>query len=321
MEKESKIKIQILLSTYNGAKYLAEQLDSILAQRIILPCELSILIRDDGSSDDGKTLAIIEQYQKKHPQKINMYNGSNIGACGSFFDLVKNADISCDYFAFSDQDDFWLSNKLQLGMEKLQSATPNVPTVYSTQIKIVDEKLNEIKGQQGKKVRRASFGNALLENIVTGCTAIFNKTMLLELKRVTLSHIHEGLFMHDWTLYLISMSFGKHIYEPSPSVLYRQHDDNALGAPRGIINSYVRKYKLLKKYSENNVFRKNLIVFYNIYKDKLNDEQKYLVQLYLQKNISLSKRLALLFNKEIYRQSFFDNIAFKSMVLFNVYLA
>lgn len=318
METEPKIKMQILLSTYNGSKYLAEQLDSIIAQKIVFPCELSLLIRDDGSSDGGKTIALIEKYRKKHPQKIRMYCRSNIGACGSFFDLVKNADMSCDYFAFSDQDDFWLSNKLQLGLEKLQSADPNVPTVYSTQIKIVDEKLNEIKGQQGKKVRRTSFGNALLENIITGCAAIFNKAMLLELKKVTLRHVRKGLFMHDWTLYLIAMSCGKHIYEPNPSVLYRQHADNVLGAPRGVIDNYVRKYKLLKKYSQNNVIRNNISVFYNVYHDKLSGEQKELVQLYLQKNNSLSKRFAMLINKEIYRQKFIDNVIFKILLLLNV---
>lgn len=69
MGTEPKIKLQILLSTYNGAKYLAEQLDSIIAQKIVFPCELSLLISDDGSSDGGKTLALIEHYYEKYPQK------------------------------------------------------------------------------------------------------------------------------------------------------------------------------------------------------------------------------------------------------------
>lgn len=311
------MKIQVLLSAYNGSLYLKEQLDSILGQKLE-NCDISILIRDDNSQDDGLTIRLIKFYTESYPNIISYYKGENLGSCGSFFDLVKSADFTCDYFAFSDQDDFWLSDKLQLGINKLKNCDFSVPTVYSTQITAVDKDLQPIKNSKGKTVKKVSFGNSILENVVTGCTSIFNKSMLMELQKVKMKDIDDGLFLHDWTMYMIAMSYGNLIYNCKSSILYRQHNNNVLGSSRGMFDSYLRKLKLFIKYKKSNLIYKNISSFYNVYGDKLNQEQVRLVQLYIEKNYSIKNCLSLIFNRKLHRQSIIDTIIFKIMMIFNI---
>ena len=109
------------MSTYNGKDYLREQIDSILSQ----DCEekadvkLKLLIRDDGSKDG--TQEILRKYAAKYPDQVNWYQGENIGVIKSFFDLIEKSDEKADYYAFSDQDDYWHKEKLRAGIEKIST--------------------------------------------------------------------------------------------------------------------------------------------------------------------------------------------------------
>ena len=109
--------IQVLMSTYNGEKYLREQIDSIMMQ----DCEkkgvakLCLLVRDDGSED--RTTEILAEYARRYPEQISWYQGKNKGVIQSFFDLIKRSDDGVDYYAFADQDDYWLENKLRVGID------------------------------------------------------------------------------------------------------------------------------------------------------------------------------------------------------------
>ena len=100
--------IQVLMSTYNGEKYICEQIDSIIAQDCGYKgiANVKLLIRDDGSSD--KTREILESYASKYPEIIRWYHGGNKGVIKSFFDLLENSDDEADYYAFADQDDNWM---------------------------------------------------------------------------------------------------------------------------------------------------------------------------------------------------------------------
>ena len=305
------------MSTYNGYKYLSEQIESILAQNLG-ENEISMLIRDDGSTDKGLTIGLIKSYSDKYPEKISYYRGSNLGACGSFFDLTQNADLTCDYFGFADQDDFWLPNKVQRGIIKLEKVNSQIPTVYSTQITVVDENLKKIDNSKGKVAIMVSFGNSLLENIVTGCTAIFNKAMLMELRKVRFENVREGLFLHDWTLYMIASSYGRLIYDKKSYILYRQHDSNVLGAERGKISKIVRKLKLFMKYKSSDLITKNIRAFYKVYGEKLNENEQYFIQKYVEKNSSIIKCLKVILDKEIKRQKLSDTIIFKAMMIFKI---
>ena len=139
--------IQVLMSTYNGDEYLKEQIDSILAQ----DCEkkagtkLKLLIRDDGSKDG--TQKILGEYAKKYPETIEWYQGQNVGVIKSFFDLVVKSDEKADYYAFSDQDDYWHKDKLSAGitnidkMSKEIDTKKNMPLLYCCSPRLVDENL------------------------------------------------------------------------------------------------------------------------------------------------------------------------------------
>lgn len=123
--------ILVLMSTYNGEKYLKEQIDSILAQKNV---EVTIRVRDDGSTDG--TIRILEEYQKCG--KLNWYSSTNMGPAKSFLDLVYNAPLKYDYYAFCDQDDYWKEDKLYKAIERLEHFDDK-PALYHCELEIVDE--------------------------------------------------------------------------------------------------------------------------------------------------------------------------------------
>ncbi len=130
--------VAILLSTYNGEKYLEEQLDSLLLQSYQ---DFVVYIRDDGSSD--RTVNIINQYVMKDNRFINVGNSENLGCAASFINLLRNA--SADIYMFCDQDDYWLPNKLQRAVDYFSAIDPLQPTLYHCDLSVVDEKLNIIQ--------------------------------------------------------------------------------------------------------------------------------------------------------------------------------
>ena len=134
-EKKNKYSVCVLMSTYNGEKYIKEQLDSILSQ---VGVELSVLIRDDGSSDS--TLSIIKDYAEQN-KNIKYYVGENIKPAQSFIDLIFNSP-DADYYALSDQDDVWDKDKLKCAIDLLQATNPDKPAMYHSNLRIVDGDLN-----------------------------------------------------------------------------------------------------------------------------------------------------------------------------------
>ncbi len=302
-------KIQILMSTYNGEKYLKEQIDSILNQSIGLE-NLFLLVRDDGSSDS--TISILELYKYKFPDNFNFYIGENVGPCYSFFDLVSKANDKFQYYAFADQDDYWLTEKLEKALNILESKDNSIPQLYSSKYTIVDSNLNKIDGQNAKKVNFTSFENSLVENVATGCTEVFNKEMLILLNKVNETNI-EGFFMHDWVLYMLGTSLGEYYYDNNEYLLYRQHENNVLGASRGKFNNLSRKVRLFFKYNSGNIIRKNNKAFYNVYGDLVNVDKKIILDQFLNK--SLKNNLKLGFNRKLKRQKLIDEVIFRFLII------
>ncbi len=214
----------VLMSTYNGEKYIREQLDSILKQTIAN--QVQIYIRDDGSSDS--TISIIEEYIAAGTDII-LDKAENVGVIASFFELIKTAP-EADYYSFADQDDVWLKEKLEAAVEKLsskeQECGKDTSLLYCGDTNLVDGELNLIKRESKKP--RPSFGNALVENICTGCTAVINRA-LLEKIRENIPDTSK-IIMHDWWLYLIAEAYGMTIYDNEPHMNYRQHGNNEWGA-------------------------------------------------------------------------------------------
>lgn len=303
-------KVQILLSTYNGEKYINEQLDSLLTQNYK---NLSILVRDDGSKDS--TVSILRSYKNKYPQ-ISIIEGENKGVIASFFELALQASEEAEYFAFCDQDDFWKPSKLSRAISLLEKEDPITPLIYFSRLDIVDDNLNLLRPSQVPP-RELGFKNALIQNVATGCTIVFNKK-LLELFKGNLPAI-EKVTMHDGWFYLLGSAFGRIIYDDESHILYRQHASNTLGMADNKIKSALVRYRNFKKSGMEKPFTKQVQEFYRLFEDQLTNENKKLVEDFLNKRETFTGRVNYSLNSPLYRQNTRDTILFKFLYFMKNY--
>ncbi|MDR0872760.1 MAG: glycosyltransferase family 2 protein [Prevotellaceae bacterium] len=221
--------IDILLSTYNGTKYLQEQIDSLLNQSFT---DWNLLIRDDGSIDN--TLDIIDDYCQKYPDKIKKLSDTNgnVGVIRSFEILLQHS-IS-DYIMFCDQDDVWLPDKISLSIQKIkqmEQKAGNIPLLVHTDLMVVDKDLKIIAASLWKlgcirpEILDKNIYYMGMCNSVTGCTLIMNR----QAKEKSLP-FPKNILMHDAWIALSVMKKGKIDYIVEPTVQYRQHGSNVYGA-------------------------------------------------------------------------------------------
>ena len=215
--------VHILLATCNGELYLQEQLKSIEIQTYPF---WTLTVSDDGSTD--KTLAIIESFSKRVTQNIFILHGPKLGSSTTnFFHLINSAAIedTKDLYAFCDQDDVWYNDKLERAVAWHAHQCAKATRLYCGRTEIVDKHLNFICYSPNIK-NNPSFGNALVENIASGNTMVFNQTILLGLRKINPKHS----VWHDWTTYLVTTGLGGIVFFDYEScLLYRQHDSNIIG--------------------------------------------------------------------------------------------
>lgn len=221
--------VSILLATYNGAAYLPEQLESIAAQRGDIAWTL--LWRDDGSSDG--TPALLDAFgQRGGAVRRVTEPAGRAGAARSFLALLAAAPES-DGYAFCDQDDVWLPDKLERAMRALSAAPAGRPAIYCGRQRLVDAALRPI-GFSPLPRRPLGFSNALVQNVVTGCTAVLNpaaRRLLLAAPAIPAGS------MHDWWCYLlVTGAGGMVIFDPEPAMLYRQHGANVVGSQGSVLH-------------------------------------------------------------------------------------
>lgn len=225
--------ICILLSTYNGAQYLEAQLESLIHQKDV---HIKIVVRDDGSTDGTKN--ILDTWQNKG--LLTWYGGPNKGPAFSFMDLLSNAP-DADYYAFCDQDDIWLPEKLQVATSKLHAHT-HERALYLSNTILVDDNLNMI-GEDSNNYNN-TFGETFLRNPATGCTMVFNK----ELRNEVLRYIPSYLYMHDgWVHKICIATNGYTFYDHQSYILYRQHNHNVVGGQKSFIKRWKRRYNVFIK--------------------------------------------------------------------------
>ncbi|MEN3110457.1 glycosyltransferase family 2 protein [Uliginosibacterium paludis] len=234
--------VEILLSTYNGEKFLREQLDSLLAQTYQ---DWRLVVRDDGSTD--ATLAILSEYAQSFPARFDLLSdGQRLGAKHSFSALMARS--TAPYLAFCDQDDLWMPEKLEVMMNALreqeQLAGEEMPVLVHCDLALVDVGLQPIAPSfwafQGIRAERNAPEQLLVENTVTGCATLFNRALLAKAQPVP-----DSAYMHDYWLALVASCCGRIVTLPQALILYRQHGHNTLGAkqmpglfslPRGFLN-------------------------------------------------------------------------------------
>ena len=216
------MKVNILMSTYNGQQFLAEQIRSIQDQSYT---DWTLFIRDDGSSDNTKEILKDFERQDSRIHLIDSDKSDNLGVIKSFHKLVNHD--RADYYFFSDQDDVWLPNKLELSLKEARNYLADLPLMVYMDLKVVNQDLEIMTESMVKSQSHhanTELVQELTENTVTGGVAMINHA-LAEMWQET-----DDILMHDWYLALLASAFGNLVFIDQPGELYRQHSDNVLGA-------------------------------------------------------------------------------------------
>jgi glycosyltransferase involved in cell wall biosynthesis len=237
---ETVVKVAVLMSTYNGEKYLSEQINSILSQKNV---ELSLFIRDDGSRD--QTINIIRNFQRDH-SNIHLIEGDNLGVGNSFMCLVYRVPSDFDYYTFSDQDDVWLDDKIVSAINALEeNSTANL---YCSNQTLIDKNGNRI-GVRFNQKPDVSCEQSFSINHITGCTMVWNQKLqilLQDKKRRPSKELLESR-IHDVWVGVVAGFTGNVIYDSNSYILYRQHENNVVGAkedgPIETLKWQIRKLK------------------------------------------------------------------------------
>ncbi len=291
-------KVQILMSVYNGEKYLREQIDSILGQSYD---NIQILIRDDGSTD--RSMDILQEYQKIYPN-ISVIKGRNIGLTPSFIELLGESDA--DYVAFCDQDDVWMENKIEKAVEKLKAI--KMPALYCSNQILVNEQLEKIDNGKIPHIN-PGFGNAVIESVCTGCTVVMNEALIKTMK----GHLPTEAIWHDWWCYMVASYLGTVIFDENAYIYYRQHGNNQLGLSRNAFVMIRNKWNFLK--NTRGMLGRQLENFAKEYRG--DEEKDALVDMLCASKTSFKARVQVIFNKKIYRQKALDRLAVKVLCLVN----
>lgn len=299
--------IQILMSTYNGEKYLKEQLDSFINLENFE--YIKVLIRDDGSTDS--TLEILHEYRDLHGFEI--IEGTNVGVNKSIAILFERSDKDCEFFAISDQDDVWLKDKFTKATKFLNKEYTDKPLLFASCSEVVDENLNHIGGTLVPK-KRVSFYNAMVQNVTPGHTQVFNRKLMEKLIGIETKNIH----VIDWWIYLLATAFGEVFFINDFTVKHRQHGKNAVGYQLNFFKKTVNRIKSLNKNDANSI-SKQLYAFQKKYGDLLKEDYKKELNNYFDSQKTIFKRMRYVFQTRTYRQSYLETVIFKCLYLFGKY--
>lgn len=264
------MKLIVLMSTYNGQKYLKAQLDSLINQD--LRPDL-IYVRDDGSKDD--TVNILEEYASEH-SFIKYYCGSNIGPAKSFFELINNCE-KADYYALCDQDDVWFKDKLSTAIDTLDKQDNSIPLLYCSKYTLTDKDLNPINSNVSDLYNYSDFAHSLLYHSAPGCTFVFNDEARKKIVKYDLNK--EYYLIHDAIIHKVVCMFGKMILDNDSHMYYRQHSNNEIGMTSNKFKEFTGRVNRflngkIKNYRSNTA--KSLL---NVYKDEIDKDKKELLNI------------------------------------------
>ncbi|MGY6213108.1 glycosyltransferase family 2 protein [Cytobacillus firmus] len=297
--------VQVLMSTYNGGKYLDEQISSLISQEGV---NVRILVRDDGSKDS--TITKLKKWEQKGV--LEWYSGENLKPALSFMDLVKRAP-KANYYAFCDQDDFWHKDKLKVAVRMLEGFNTSEPSLYFSNKQLVDSNLVPIKTKNQKP--KISLGSALIINPVTGCTMTINHALL----EVVRKYDNKNLYMHDAWIYRVCMALdGNVVFDEKPHIDYRQHENNVIGGTSSISKKFKRRIKnvLLER---NRIREKDAKELIRGYSDSISIENLETIKKVAYYRKSLKNKLDLVFDKNIRTNNTEHDLSFFCAVLLNAF--
>lgn len=297
-------KVAVIMSTYNGEKYVEDQLESILDQTYN---NIEIVIRDDGSKDN--TVNIIKEYQKKY-SNIKLYEGENLGFIKSFFELLKLADA--DYYAYVDQDDVWLPSKIKLAVKSLDKLDNSKPNMAFGNSDYYDENMKFMsKGPRNKKY---SFLTALFACVTQGMTMTVNK----KTRDMIIDNMPKSCFFHDWWTYLICIGMGNVAYDNETVVKYRRRKENATSEGQGYIRLLVWRVKNLIFKDGMQDIKQQMINFKDYYYYQLSEENQKIIKLFSNEEYSFKNALKKAFYPKRIRNNLIDDFMIRIIFLMGV---
>lgn len=228
------MKLVVLMSTYNGEKYLRQQLDSLINQDLT---PTKIFIRDDGSKDD--TVNILEEYSSNY-SFIEYYYGKNIGPAKSFFELINKCG-DYDYYALCDQDDVWFEDKLSSAINKLGKENNSIPLLYAGRFTLTDKDLNPLNSNISELYSFTDFAHSLIYHTAPGCTFVFNNAAKELIQKYDVNK--EYCVIHDALIHKITTMFGKMILDQESHMYYRQHGNNVYGLTADKDKEFIHRVK------------------------------------------------------------------------------
>lgn len=296
--------VNILMSSYNGEKYIADQIKSIQNQTY---SDWKLIVRDDGSKD--ATCDIVEQFVSTD-SRIKLVKTNNVGVIASFFELTKME--TADFYFFADQDDIWLPDKLQVVLAEAKQHDNEQPILYYTDLKIVDQDLKVLNPSMIRfqsDHANTKLVQELTENTVTGGTMAANHALIGKWTST------KDVIMHDWWLAVLAAGLGELVYIDKPTELYRQHENNVLGARtlskrmKNWFNHWLKKYWWLINSSQKQA--RKLLAF-----DGLSKENQTLAQDFVSiLEQPLPMRVSLLKKHHLRKNKTLHTIIFRTLIV------
>lgn len=295
-------RVCVLLSTYNGEKFIKTQVHSILNQTNVC---VEIIIRDDGSTDN--TVKIIKDFQLGNTN-IKLLLGENIGYAKSFLTLLTLAPNTYDYYAFADQDDVWDCDKLYCAIQYIGKCT--IPILYGCNLRLVDEGLNFISEMKVPRIDDFEKGRYLIDKYGYGCTMVLNQA----LRKLVICSTPSSGISHDNWVGLVAVFCGEFLFDNSCHISYRQHDQNVTGGRDSFYSKWKRRLKNLTQITQlsRSIIAKDLLDNFSDLLDKSSIELLTMVATYKE---SIFNRVTFFFDKRTVRKSFEKNFLFRIQIL------
>lgn len=291
--------VVIFLSTYNGARYLGEQLDSIIRQSHPY---WQIAVSDDGSSDES--LEILQEYQAQVGSiRFSIKAGPRQGFSANFISLVTEKSISADFYSFCDQDDIWHEDKLERAVAWLEQIPAGQPALYCGRTRLVDDHGRHL-GESPLFSKRPSFSNALVQSLAGGNTMVFNDSA----RRLLVDAGKLSVVSHDWWIYLLVSGANGHIrYDETPSIDYRQHSGNQIGANSSVSDRVLRLRRLFAGHFKqwNDVNIESLLCCQHLLAEQ---HRETLLAFAMARKKSLLSRCRGILSSGVYRQTLLGNL-------------
>lgn len=292
-------KVNVLISTYNGEKYIDEQIKSILNQTY---SNISIYIRDDGSQDHT-----IDEVKSKYGECINMAEGRNIGFARSFYKLLESASDG-DYWAFCDQDDIWMPDKIQRAVDWLKNQDEQRPLLFHGSYELVSADLKEVLGVAGVPKYKIDFRRALTDCVFQGFSIVINRKM----RDMILECDEFRCGSHDWMAMLIAIEFGEYFYDEYVATKHRR-----LKSSLSSLDLISRVKWFFKMFSTQSNTQKTIDEFYRVYGSKMEkQEDKKMLELFVTDNRNLRSAVRKAFYPKRWRPSLASEIAVRVLMIF-----